>query len=62
VLLVVGSGMKIWPKTRFEKKGSFWPIIEVRTSDQPLGTRPPNWNANTLVPRHTGLGNYKLNQ
>ena len=62
MLLVIGSGMKIWPKTRFEKKGSFWPIFEVRTSDQPLGTRPPNWNANTLVPRDTGLGNYRLNQ
>ena len=36
--------------------------FEVHTRDQPLGTKPPNWNANVLTPGDTFLLNCPLSK
>ena len=60
MLLVVGSRMEVWRNAYLPQKPSFWPSFEVHTRDQPLGTKPPNWNANVLVPGNTFLLNCPL--
>ena len=61
---VVGGGQseESLAKCALAQKMSVWPSFKVLTRDQPLGSKPPNWNANVLVPGDTFLLNCPLSK